>query len=118
MNIFRDPPPLIAANQALVTGTRDRIAVSRRLLNPFFAVSGGRDSRINELARELIGCGQLPPLRGNVAWAGYGTGKTCCICGNSVQGSEVEYQVELGQRRVSDCHFECFLAWQEESHPS
>jgi hypothetical protein len=106
---------LVAANLALLRSTRYRIAVSRRSLNPFFGVSGGRDSRLNDVARELLGCGQLPPLRGNVAWAGYGTGKICCVCGSSVQGSEVEYQVELGERQVGGCHLECFVAWQEES---
>ena len=107
---------LITSNQALLRSTRDRIALSRRILNPFFGVSGGRDPRINEIARELLGCGELPPLRTNVAWAGYGSGNTCCVCGSAVHGSEVEYHVEAGQRRVEGCHFECFLAWQEESH--
>ena len=70
---------------------------------------------MNEIARALLDCGELFPIRGNVAWAGYGSGQTCCVCRKPVQGSEVEYEVEEGQRRLGGCHLECFVAWQEES---
>ena len=110
------PHPLIVANEARLVATRYRLAASRRLLNPFFGVSGGGYSRLNEMARELLDCGDLLPIGGNVTWAGHGSGKTCCVCRKPVQGSEVEYEVELGQqRRLEGCHFECFIAWQEES---
>lgn len=106
---------LVAANHILLTETRSRIAASRRSLNPFFGVSGGADPALNEIARTLLGGGNLAPIRGNVAWAGHGSGGPCCVCGKPVKSSDVEYEVEDGERRSVGCHFPCFLAWQEES---
>jgi hypothetical protein len=57
----------------------------------------------------------LVPVLGNVTWAGHGSGEVCCVCGNPVESSEVEYEVEHGERRSLRCHFPCFVAWQEES---
>lgn len=84
-------------------------------MNPFFGVSGGADPSLNEIARALLGCGNLPPIRGDVAWAGHGSGGTCCVCGEAVKSSEVQYEVEDEERRSIGCHFPCFIAWQEES---
>lgn len=106
---------LLASNQAILTATRYRIAASRRRLNRAFAVSGAGDPDLNEIARALLLRGDLAPIQGTVAWAGRGSGKTCCVCGKSVDGSEVEYEVEEGGRRTPACHLACFVAWQEES---
>ena len=108
----------VAANRTMLVATRHRIAANRRSLNPFFGLSGGVDLDPNEIARALLGCGELAPIPSNVAWAGHGSGGTCCVCGKPVQGSEVEYEVEDGERRSVGCHLPCFVAWQEESRRS
>jgi hypothetical protein len=115
MDALTESRALIVANRAMLAVTRHRIAASRRSLNPFFGVSGGADARLNEIARALLGCGSLAPIRGNVTWAGHGSGGTCCVCGEAVTGSEIEYEIEDGERRSLGCHFLCFIAWQEES---
>jgi len=83
--------------------------------NPFFGVPVEAAPGLNEIARALLACGNLAPIRGDVTWAGHGSGGTCCVCGKAVKSSEVQYEVEDEERRSIGCHFPCFIAWQEES---
>lgn len=106
---------LLASNQAILTTTRSRIAASRRRLNPAFSICGAADPEPTEVARARLLRGDLPPIRGTVAWAGRGSGKTCYVCGRSINDSEVEYEVEEGGRPTPGCHLACFVAWQRES---
>ena len=91
----------IESSRRLLKTSRYLIAASRRLLNPTFALTGGAtpsDSPLHERVRVLLLSGGLPPLIGTVAWAGRGTGKKCCVCGEAVSGSEVEYEPEGAKR--------------------
>jgi hypothetical protein len=84
-------------------------------VNPCSGVPGEADPGLNEIARALLAGGNLAPIRGDVTWAGHGSGGTCCVCGKAVKSSEVQYEVEDEGRRSIGCHFPCFIAWQEES---
>ena len=108
----------IESNRRLLRESDYLIAASRRLLNPAFTLSGAAmapEPLIREIVRALLQSGDLPPLTGTVAWAGKGTGKMCCVCGEPVNGSEVEYEPEDGKRLTPGCHLPCFLVWQDES---
>jgi len=111
----------IQANERLLYTSRHLIAASRRVLAcPWFNISGASgetdaSSSVRRLVRILLAGGALWPIRGRVTWAGYGSGHSCCVCGQPVTGSEVEYEVEDGSVKQPGCHFGCFVVWHEES---
>jgi hypothetical protein len=65
---------------------------------------------LRETVRALFATGLLPPASGKVV-TGYGTGKRCVICYQSVTSEQVEYEVD---GRVI-CHLPCFNVWREET---
>jgi hypothetical protein len=111
----------IESNERLLRATRHRLGVSRRLLyHPGLTIAGGSDkadapSSVRRTLRILLASGALRPLRGRVTWAGYGSGHACCVCGQPVGRSEVEYEVDDGRPKMMECHFACFVLWHEES---
>ncbi len=114
----------IESNERLLRATRQRLAVSRRLLYyPGLRIAGGSDTAdasasVRRTVRILLASGALRPLRGRVTWGGYGgygSGHPCCVCGRPVGRSEVEYEVDDGRPKMMGCHFACFVVWHEES---
>jgi hypothetical protein len=111
----------IESNERLLLATRHRLAVSRRCLYyPGLKIAGASgeadaQSSVRAIVRTLLASGALWPIRGKVTWAGYGSGQACCVCGKPVNGSQVEYEVDDGSRKLPGCHFACFVAWHEES---
>lgn len=104
----------VQVSRRLLSDTRYRIAASRRRLNPAFAVAGSSDDdRLRAIVRARLDSGELFPVNGH-SWAGYGSGKPCAVCGSSIGGAEIEYEVE-GPTGVALAHLICFMAWQRES---
>lgn len=93
----------VEANKRRLLDTRHLIRLSRRVLDhPEWRISGASDaaehSVLDAIVRAMLNAGTLRPLRSRVAWAGHGSGKTCCVCGQPVRGSEVEYEVDQDGR--------------------
>ena len=111
----------IEGNERLLLATWHRLKISRRCLYyPTLSIRGGSgdadvQSSIRRVVRERLASGVLWPIRGTVTWAGYGSGHACCVCGKPINGSQVEYEVENGLRKLPGCHFACFVIWHEES---
>jgi hypothetical protein len=111
----------IEANERLLRATAHRLAVSRRLLYyPGLRIEGGSGETdgqpsVRAIVRVLLASGALWPIRGSIQWAGYGSGKACCVCGKPINRSQIEYEADDGSRRLPACHFACFVVWHEES---
>lgn len=121
----------IEGNERLLLVSRHLLKVSRRILDhPHLKIRGGSgetedlpwadspadaQSSVRKIVRASLLTGALWPIRGAVQWAGYGSGKACCVCGKPVKRSEIEYECDDGGRRLPGCHFACFVVWYEES---
>ena len=110
----------VEANNRRLAETRHLIRLSRRILNhPMLNISGASDANdhlaLDGVVRALLTAGTLKPLRSEVAWAGNGSGKACCVCGKPVEGSDIEYEADDGGARVAGCHLACFVVWQQVS---
>ena len=101
-------------SRKLLAGSRYRIASSRRLLNPAFAVSGGssRDD-LYKTVRDRLARGALFPAPQKV-WAGHGTGRICIVCDVAITATEVEHEITDGPATVWT-HSACHQIWQQES---
>ena len=86
-------------------------------LNPALALTDRcEDERVRSIVRARLGTGVLWPMKGQVhCWAGYGCNQACVVCGASIGGAEVEYQVEAPDGRQAVAHLVCFMIWQSES---
>src|SRR5207302_8590028 len=87
-------------SRKLLAGSRYRIASSRRLLNPAFAVSGGSSGDdLYKTVRDRLARGALfvAPQR---VWAGHGTGRHCIVCDVASTATEVERQITHGRATV------------------
>lgn len=127
----------VAESNVAIRGSHARIAASRRLLNPYFAVAGSssnpsrsdskRASSFAGAVRALLASGALFPIRDRwvVVNAGDGTGRSvCAVCHERIGPADIEYTVERGGRSDTtgvyedgevSCHFACFTVWREES---
>ena len=106
--------------------TRSLIAVSRLLLNPWWAISGSvadgadvddREAALFHSIRTRLESGVLIPAP-NEVWAGYGTGKTCAICRETIQSDEIENEVSVPGGGVEInlwAHFGCLNLWRAAS---
>lgn len=68
-------------------------------------------------AREMIAAGRLPRIAATRSWAGFGTGAPCALCGERIDASEPEIEMDYveGTRRTTLVyHRECSAAWDEE----
>jgi len=77
-----------------------------------------QEQELRTLARERIAKGELPgeqALRERALrmWGGYGTGRLCSLCGEPVQGGQIEFEVESGQHSLI-FHLVCQSVWQLE----
>lgn len=63
--------------------------------------------------REGLAEGLLPATDGT-AWAGFGTGQPCRVCGVAIQPSEIEYEVAGREGRLY-AHLACYAIWCDES---
>src|SRR2546427_11049568 len=79
-------------SRKLLAGSRYRVACSRRLLNPAFAVSGGSSGDdLYKTVRDRLARGALFPAPQKV-WAGHGTGRICIVCGGAIPATRSEHR--------------------------
>jgi len=101
-------------SRKLLAGSRYRIACSRRLLNPAFAVLGGSSGDdLHKVVRDRLSRGALFPAPQKV-WAGHGTGRICIVCDAAITASEVEHAIIDGPATVW-AHSACYQIWLRES---
>src|SRR2546425_13063117 len=83
-------------SRKLLAGSRYRIASSRRLLNPAFAVSGGSSGDdLYKTVRDRLARGALFPAPQKVG-AGQGTGRICIVCGVATTGPRAGHGITGG----------------------
>src|SRR5215467_11708137 len=108
---------LVARADALLEQTRSRIVASRRLLNPWWGVSGSSDDdgegALLRSVQERLECGDLPSAPDDV-WAGNGTGQTCIICTKTIYSDEIENEAIVPGDGVAItlwAHLGCLNVW-------
>lgn len=115
------PLEVLPRTRALLVETRHRIAVNRRQLNPWWALTGGSDAfRNGDLrlsVRDRLRRGVLVPAPIQV-WAGRGTGNICAVCTNVISSDEIENEAAIRGGGVAVrlwVHSQCLSLWQSES---
>jgi DNA repair exonuclease SbcCD ATPase subunit len=71
-------------------------------------------SELERRAEAKIEAGELPAAFRGSTRAGGGSGEPCDLCGQTVEKSGIEYEVEWQKEaavRVLRFHLECFQAW-------
>ena len=72
-------------------------------------------AELHSRALQRIRDGQLPCRKPEHVWAGSGTGASCALCDERIQGSTVEFEVELRHPQVIvTFDQECFKVWEAE----
>ena len=115
--LFAESKRSVERNRVVLAESRRRAAASRRLLNPWFAVSGGSeasDRALRATVRSLLASGLLRPIDGK-ALSGQGTWKRCVVCGDPITPTEVHVQPDGSHAVDSFVHVRCFLAWYDVS---
>jgi hypothetical protein len=64
-------------------------------------------------ARELVEAGTLPTIEPKAIFGGNGEGRTCSLCGHTVERTDLEFEFELGGSTYR-FHLVCHAAWQVE----
>jgi hypothetical protein len=68
------------------------------------------ETELRQRARHLIETGDLPGSEPRSIAGGYGHGGSCSLCTHTIDGAEVEYEVEVGGKAYQ-FHFMCHAAW-------
>lgn len=118
-----------AQSRRLIAQSRERSAMSRRMLNPWWGISGSsgesfavppeRDSvhwpldELERLVRDKLRRGALFVLKDRKLWPGPATGEVCRVCSQVIsRGNECEVR---GPRGPVYVHFLCHSIWERES---
>ncbi len=72
------------------------------------------EEQIRSLVRKHTQAGDLPVMRLLNVDGGYGSGASCCVCGEPIQKSQVEYEAAVTDKRTLRFHIKCFALWQLE----
>jgi hypothetical protein len=73
------------------------------------------EDEVHQQVRQSLESGRLPVLRPDHIHAGYGSGNTCCACGQRIEPAKIEYEVAgPGQLQKLIFHFVCYVIWQRE----
>ena len=120
---------LVVTTRSRLAETRSLVAVNRRRLNPWWALSGGSDDAEGALLQSVLDRlhrRALLPAPGRV-WAGMGTGQTCVVCTRTIQADEVENEIAINGGGIAVklwAHIGCLATWRRASelyaqqHPS
>ncbi len=74
------------------------------------------DDALRRRARDMIAAGRLPRTAATRSWAGFGTGVPCALCGERIDASQTEIEMDYieGTRRTTLVyHRKCSAAWDE-----
>jgi len=112
---------VLERTRAIVNDTQCRIAQSRRLLNPWWTLSGGSDgvdgSGLRRSVRARLERGDLIAEPNGVRGAG-GVGTVCIICTRAILDGESKNKVVIRSSGVVIrlwVHLPCLTIWREES---
>jgi hypothetical protein len=78
------------------------------------------DERVlRTLARKVMKTGSLPESRPERMWGGPGGGSSCALCGMTIRGEEMEFELQFSSREDPGAgnyhvHVRCFAAWELE----
>lgn len=116
--LFAESRRRVERNRTLTLESQRRVAQSRRLLNPWFAMSGA--SEVSERAlratvRTLLASGLLRPIDGK-ALSGEGTWQRCVVCGDPITPTQIQVEPDGDDAVRSFVHVPCFRAWYDESN--
>ena len=64
--------------------------------------------------RQMVETGELPCEESGKVWAGRGDGTHCAACGETIESTEIEFEVDLGRGTVLRLHRLCHHMWQKE----
>ena len=107
----------VGETRRLLSETLYRIAASRRRLNPAFALAGSSDNEYQALRASVsarLMSGALFPAGRDVI-GGTGRGKACVVCRKTIGGTDLEYEIPLGESVAVFAHLFCYVVWLEES---
>lgn len=112
---------IVRRTRGLLERTRGCIAANRRLLNPWWGVSGSSDGPEGDglrlRVRQRLERGDLIPVPKRV-WGARGTGSTCAICSKAIMPNEIESKIVIwsgGDIVRLWAHLPCLRLWREES---
>jgi len=112
---------IIAQTRARLRETHALIAINRRLLNPWWALSGGadedRDSLLILSVRDRLERGAIHPAPQKVL-AGNGTGRPCIVCDRVISADQIENEVVVRTNGIDVtlwAHLPCYNIWRWES---
>ena len=64
--------------------------------------------------RQMVDTGELPCEESGKVWAGRGSGTHCAACGETIEPTQIEFEVPLGRSRFLRLHRLCHHIWHEE----
>jgi hypothetical protein len=64
--------------------------------------------------REMVQKGEFPCEESGKVWAGRGNGTHCAACGESIEATQIEFEVPLGPAAIVRLHRACYQIWQQE----
>jgi len=62
----------------------------------------------------MVESGELPCEESGKVWAGRGDGTHCAACGETIELTQIEFEVQIGPGVILRLHRLCHLIWQEE----
>jgi hypothetical protein len=64
--------------------------------------------------RQMVETGELPCEESGKVWAGRGSGTHCAACGDTIEPTQIEFEVELGASTMLRLHRLCHQIWKDE----
>lgn len=71
------------------------------------------EPELRSLVRERIAANSVPVTLVTSLYAGYGNDEPCCICGEAIHRSQIEYHVPVSNIHFA-FHMTCYALWQLE----
>lgn len=64
--------------------------------------------------RTMVETGEFPCEESGKVWAGRGSGTHCAACGETIESTQIEFEVALSATTMLRLHRLCHHIWQEE----
>jgi hypothetical protein len=64
--------------------------------------------------RQMVETGELPCEESGKVWAGRGSGTHCAACGETIEPTQIEFEVEVSTSTILRLHRLCHNIWHEE----
>jgi hypothetical protein len=104
----------LAETRSCLAATHRCIELSRRLLNPAWAISGGSHVDSRHFIRDRLERGALSLASGSIATR-WGNGEVCVICDHVIAWTEVANGSRGDDGQAWWTHVVCLRLWREES---